>query len=312
MNTIFTVHLVGVDRPQAQACFETVFDEIDRIEATFSRFRPSSEISRINRYAARGPIVTDPEVFQVLSAAHTLSAATGGAFDITVGRLTRVWGFAEGQRQLPPAVELVAAQESVGWHNLELDATWRTVCFTRPGMELDLGAIAKGYAVDCAAAMLRRVGVTAWIDAGSSSIAATDAGPGDGWQVSVAHPVDPSQSICEVLLGGRALSTSGVREQSFEVNGRIYSHLIDTATGNTPATTRQQVLQVTVLAPDSLLADALSTALFLLGPDRASGVMDSFPECSALWVLSQAGGIRCETCRWQQSIATTTNEGTNG
>jgi thiamine biosynthesis lipoprotein len=288
---------------QAQACFDTVFDEIDRLELTFSRFRPASELSRLNRHAGQGPAVTDPEVFQLLSSALDLSEKTGGAFDITVGQLTRAWGFAEQQARIPDGRELAAARELVGWRNVELDAKWRTVLFTRPGLELDLGAIAKGYAVDRAIEVLRSAGVSGLVDAGSSSIAATGETFVRGWKVSVASPVDRRVTICEVELGARALSTSGVSEQSFVHAGRRYSHLInplidprDPALGTYE--TARQVLQVTVLAPSSMLADALSTAMFVLGQERGSAALAPFPDCSALWIYSEADGIQCMGHRW--------------
>jgi thiamine biosynthesis lipoprotein len=307
MGTEFAVYLDAADDVQAQACFDTVFDEIDRLELTFSRFRPASELSRLNRHAGQGPAVTDPEVFQLLFSALDVSEKTGGAFDITVGQLTRAWGFAERQARIPDGQKLAAAKELVGWRNVELDAKWRTVLFTRPGLELDLGAIAKGYAVDQAIEVLRSAGVSGLVDAGSSSMAATGEAFARDWKVSVASPVDRGLTICEVELGARTLSTSGVSEQSFVHAGRRYSHLIDPLVDPlidprdpAPGTceTARQVLQVTVLAPTSMLADALSTAMFVLGHEHGSAALSQFPDCSALWVYSDADGIQCMGHRW--------------
>lgn len=297
MGTEFTVYIDAPD--QEQACFQAVFEEIDRVEQTFSRFRDSSELSRINRLAAAGPMVTDPESFHLLAAAQDLSRKTDGAFDITVGRLTRAWGFSSGQPEIPDPQVLSEAEESVGWANLELDPVWRTVQFLCPGLELDLGAIAKGYAVDCALDVLRSAGVHGLIDAGSSSIAATDQDFSRDWTVNVANPADSSVPLCDVPLSGLALSTSGVREQHFERDGRTYSHLIDpTAHGLETAAPLRQALQVTVLAPTSMLADALSTAMFLLGHDRGGIALEQFPNCSALWVYSDPAGIKCQDHNW--------------
>ena len=167
MGTLFTVYLHDQGEARELEVFQAVFDEIERVEKTFSRFLPSSEIARINREAGQGPTVTDPEVFHLLEYAKDLSAKTEGAFDITIGRLTRAWGFAERKRDLPSSEVLEAAEAAVGWKHLQLDAEWRTVEFLKPGMELDLGAIAKGYAVDCALDLLRSLAVQAMIDAGS-------------------------------------------------------------------------------------------------------------------------------------------------
>jgi thiamine biosynthesis lipoprotein len=244
-------------------------------------------------------MVTDPEAFQLLAAAQDVSRKTGGVFDITVGRLTRAWGFSARQPQIPDAQTLAAAEECAGWTHMELDPAWRTVQFLRSGLELDLGAIAKGYAVDCALEVLRSAGVHGLIDAGSSSIAATDESFSNGWKVSIANPTDSSLPLCEVELGNRALSTSGVKEQSLVRDGRIYSHLIDPTThGLETNAPERQVLQVTVLAPTSLLADALSTAMFLLGHEKGSVVLAQFTGCSALWVYSDSEGIACSAHNW--------------
>jgi thiamine biosynthesis lipoprotein len=302
MGTEFVVYLDAEDGVQARACFDAVFDEIDRLEITFSRFQRSSELSRLNRHAGEGPVVTDPEVFELVATALDLSEKTGGAFDLTVGRLTRAWGFAGGQPRIPEQSELAAAKELVGWGNVILDAEWRTVQFARPGVELDLGAIAKGYAVDRAIDMLRSLGVSALIDAGSSSVAAVGEAFSRGWKVGIANPLDRGLTICEVELGQRALSTSGVREKSFVHDGRVYSHLLDPRTSDAgeamPGTGAGQVLQVTVLAPSSMLADALSTAMFVLGHEHGSAALAQFADCSALWIHSEADGIRCFGHGW--------------
>jgi thiamine biosynthesis lipoprotein len=306
MGTLFTVYLHDLGEARELAVFQAVFDEIERVEKTFSRFLPSSEIARINREAGQGPVVTDPEVFHLLEYAKELSGKTEGAFDITVGRLTRAWGFAERKRDLPSSDALEAAEAAVGWRHLQLDAQWRTVEFLKPGMELDLGAIAKGYAVDCALDLLRSLAVQAMIDAGSSSIAANGDFFSRAWPVCVADPASGDEPLCEVLLGDRALSTSGVKEQSFTREGRVYSHLLDPAPHQREQDSHSlQVLQTTVLAPDSRLADGLSTALFLLGPRRGEAVMERFPECSAFWACRGDKGDFCASIRWPQTKQST-------
>lgn len=305
MGTLFTVYLHDLGEAREQAVFQAVFDEIERAERTFSRFLPSSEIARINREAGQGPVVTDPEVFRLLDYAKELSGRTEGAFDISIGRLTRAWGFAEHKRAIPSLDELEAAEAAVGSKHLQLDAQWRTVEFLKPGMELDLGAIAKGYAVDCALDLLRCLAVQAMIDAGSSSIAANGDFFSRAWPICIADPASGSEFLCEVLLGDRALSTSGVKEQSFRREGRVYSHLLDPASRQSEQDSHLQVLQTTVLAPDSRLADGLSTALFLLGPLRGEVVMEQFPECSAFWACRGDKADFCASVRWPQMESST-------
>lgn len=309
MRTEFIVYLDVSDEIQAHACFQSAFDEIDRIEYTFSRFRSDSEISRLNHFAANGAVVTDPEVFEVLANALDLSAKTEGAFDITLGKLTRAWGFSTRQPAVPAHDTLDEAIQCTGWTHVELDKEWRTVRFLRPGIELDLGAIAKGYAVDRAIEVLRAAGVSALVNAGASSIAATDEAITQEWPVVIASPADPNHPLCEVQLGNRALSTSGVKEQHFIQDGQLYSHLIDPTTnrpGKNPAedVTRHQMLQTTVLAPTSILADALSTAMFLLGVRRGSAILSQFDDCSALWIDSDTSGVTSLTHNWPEYTST--------
>jgi thiamine biosynthesis lipoprotein len=224
---------------------------------------------------------------------------TDGAFDITVGRLSRAWGFAERRPAIPSPDALQAAQEAVGWQHLHLDAQWRTVEFLKPGMELDLGAIAKGYAVDRALDTLRKLELEALIDAGASSIAAHGDYFSHSWPVCIADVTRAGKNLCEVHLNGRALSTSGVSEQSFNQDGRIYSHLIDPVSHSRDEDFAEpQVLQATVLATDSALADGLSTAMFLLGPLQGRTVLERFPECSAFWICRGDEGDFSTNCNW--------------
>jgi thiamine biosynthesis lipoprotein len=298
MGTGFTLYVDCADESQAQSCFQSVFEEIDRVETTFSRFRPASEISRINREAADGPMVTDPEVFQLLATAMEVSRKSCGVFDITVGRLTQAWGFHAGRPAIADAAVLAEAEAAVGWELVALDPAWRTVEFLRPGVEIDAGGIAKGHAVDCALEVLRTAGIHGLLDAGSSSIAASDDMFGNKWTVGIASPEDRTRELCRVRIGRRALSTSGTREQSFTHAGRVYSHLIDPTAHGQNRNNELEVLQATVLAPTSMLADALSTAMFLLGPERGGKALKEFPECAVLWVCRGSEGIRWLAEQW--------------
>lgn len=304
MGTRFNVYLDCPEEAEADACFRAVIEEIDRLEDTFSRFRPGSELSRLNRHASDGPITTDPEVFQLLAFATDVSRKTDGAFDITAGRLTRAWKSAAKSSLPIDANDWAQLCASAGWKNLQLDPAARTVQFAHRELELDLGAIAKGYAVDCAIDLLESLQVAGIIDAGSSSIAATRDAAEWRWTVDISHPFNPSLTIAQVALAECALSTSGVREQSFTHDGRIYSHLIDlTAQEPFLAERSPQVLQVTVLAPTSTLADALSTAVFLLGPERGCAALEHFEDCSALWILQEGENIVCRGHRWPEQVA---------
>src|SRR5262249_42635422 len=182
--------------------------------------------------AAQEAVTTDPEVFQLILRSLEYSRQTDGAFDITVGPLMRAWGFFRGSGHYPTATELAKARVGVGWQNVVLDPTARTGRFTAPGVELDLGAIGKGYAVDRVVAVLKEAGVTsALVDAGSSTLYALGAPPDKpGWTVRVPRPGNRTQTLTTVLLSNQSLSTSGSYEKFFRLNGRTYCHIMNPRT----------------------------------------------------------------------------------
>lgn len=299
MGTTFDVHLYAADRARADALFEAAFEEIERVEAVFSNYRPTSELSRINREAAASPVVTDPEVFDLLARAFEVSRLSGGAFDMTVGRLMKAWGFFRGAGRYPSGAELKRALRETGWRRVRLDAAARTVRFTAPGVELDPGGIGKGYALDCVAKVLREAGVkAALLSSGSSSVYALGAPPGKaGWPVRVPDPVNRARVLSTVVLRDRSLSTSGNYEKFFRLGGRTYSHIMNPRTGR-PV---EGVLQTTVIAGDATDSDALSTAVFVLGPVRAAALLKNFKGAAALVVTDRKGAGRVVAIGWPQS-----------
>jgi len=286
MGTTVEILLYASSRVRAAELFEAAFEEIERVEATLSSYRPTSEISRLNALANGGRIVTDPEVFGLLARALDVSRRTDGAFDISVGALVRVWKRGRANGHLPPSAELEQAAAAVGWEHVVLDPATRSVHFLVPGLELDFGGIGKGYALDRAAALLRRAGVTAaLLGAGRSSHYAIGAPPRTtGWPIVVPDPHDPERPLSNVHLRDGSLSTSGSGQQFFEYAGTRYSHIIDPRTG-VPVT---GMTQVTVTARSATDSDALATALFVAGPERAAGLLEHYDGVGAL-VVTAAG-----------------------
>jgi thiamine biosynthesis lipoprotein len=301
MGASFTIHLYAADERAAAALLEMAFEEVERLEDMLSNYRPSSELSRINRQAAHAPVVTDPEMFSFLETALDFSRRSDGAFDITVGPLARAWGFFRGQGRRPSREELALARRDVGWRKVQLDPRQRAVRFLAPGVQLDPGGIGKGYAVDRVIALLREAGVqAALVDAASSTIAALGAPPGEpGWLVQVPHPGDRARSVSTVLLRDSALSTSGSSAQFFRAGRRTYSHIFDPRTGR-PV---QGMLQDTVVAPSATPADALSTALFVLGPEKGKKLLQGVSGARALWMTGQPHAPRLFTWNWTSPAA---------
>lgn len=300
MGTTVEAYLYAPDAKQAAALFDVVFQEIERIEAAFSTYRSSSELSRINAYAAVSPITTDPEVFGLIGQALDYSRRTGGAFDITVGRLMKAWGFFRGRGTYPSDAALAEARRQTGWQHVVLDSTARTVRFLRMGLELDVGAIGKGYALDRAAAMLRAHGVeAALLGTGQSTYYAIGAPPGKaGWSVHVPMPFDREHVLSTVQLHDEALSTSGNYEKFFELEGTRYCHIMDPRTGH-PV---EGMVQVTVITSAAAASDALATSVFVLGVEEGIPFLEQYPGTSALLVAGTEEAPRIVTVAWPEVV----------
>lgn len=264
MGCDFEVFAFGEDRGLLRSAAEAAIEEIERIEQLLSHYLPESEISYINAHAGTEPVRIHPEVFELIERAVRLSEETEGAFDITVMPLIRCWGFFTGIGQVPDTRTLSKALERVGSPHLRLDAENLTIAFAREGMEVHLGAIGKGYAVDRAIEVLHDAGVeAAMVHGGHSSVRAygTPADTG-GWQINLPHPLYSERSLAHLLLRNRAISTSSATEQYFERDGRRYGHILDPRTG---LPVENDLLGVSVLANEAAVTDALSTAFFVLG-----------------------------------------------
>jgi len=299
-------HLLSVSR-EAMAClFEVVFDAATYREATdaaiealelvahledqLTIYRDTSEVASINARAATDAVVVEEGLFGLLTRAVELYEWTGGGFDITAGRLSKIWGFYRRQGRMPSAEEVTAALATVGTRHLQLDAAARSVRFLQPGLELNLGAIGKGYALDRAADALVSSGIGDFlIHGGNSSVLARGNGASPGWSVAFRHPLKPDVRLAEFILCNQALGTSGSGTQFFHYQGQRYGHILDPRTG-WPA---DQVLSATVIAPTAEQADALSTAFYVLGLEPARSICERHPEFSALLVTQSqtAAGI---------------------
>lgn len=260
----FEITLADRERSFVPAA-RAAFDEIDRLEAQLSVFRETSVISALNRRAARGPVPTPPQIIDLLTRCQWWHQETGGAFDITTTPLSRCWGFLRRQGRVPDAVEIDLARASVGLDRVEIDSTGGTVAYRQGGIELNLGAIGKGYGLDRASSLLRSAGVPhALLSAGRSSLLALGGRDG-GWWIDLVSPLLAGGPIAGLRLRNAAVGTSGAGEQFVIADGRRYGHVIDPRTG-WPA---RGTVSATVVASDAATADALSTAFFVGGADLA-------------------------------------------
>jgi thiamine biosynthesis lipoprotein len=283
MACVYAIEAYGADAERLRRVVEEAFDEVDRIDRLMSHYKSDSAVSRLNREAAQRPVAVDAELFELMAAAVRYNRESSGAFDITVGPLMKAWGFFRDEGRVPSAETLAAARQLVGGGHLALNPVARTVAFNRSGVEIDLGGIAKGYAVDRAAALLReRQIAAALISAGGSSIYALGTPPGrPAWDVTIADPVDHRNAALTVQLQDRALSVAGRSEKSFESSGVTYSHIMDPRSG-WPA---QGVLSVAVLSSTATAGDALDNAFFVLGPEGSGEYLRRLPGTEAFLFL---------------------------
>ena len=269
-----------------------VLDLVDRIEDQISIYRPASELSRINASAARGWIEVSPGVWPMLVRARELWELTGGAFDIAAGSLVRAWGFLRREGRTPDDAALAAAREAAGSQHVELDHEHRRVRFHRPGVEINPGAIGKGWALDRAVSHLACRGVAnVLLHGGQSSVVARGTqGPSiggrHGWRVGLRHPRRPGRRLATITLDDKALGTSGSGTQFFIDRGRKLGHILDPRTGR-PA---EGVISATVIAESAADADALATALYVLGRDGLPAVAPQGSGTAAVLVLPDADG----------------------
>ena len=297
MATTFEVELL-YGTPNALAAANAAFAEIDGLEQQLTVYRDSSEVSRLNRLAASTVVPVEESLFRLLALAAQITQETEGAFDITAGALIKAWGFYRGPRRVPSDEERAEALCRVGMRHLVLDAEARTVRYLRPDVEINLGSIGKGYALDRVAQLLRdSFGLTtALLHGGHSSVYAMGNGPTDGrgWAVGIRHPWEPDHRLAIVRLRDRALGTSAATFQHLEYNGRKLGHHLDPRTG-WPA---EEMALASVVAPTAAEADALATAFYILGVEKARAYCENHPgigaillpqgECAQLVVLGLA------------------------
>ncbi len=263
MGTRILIEAEGAEELAGKAIDEAYL-ELERVDQGLSTYKPDSEINRLNRELAGTGVRISPMASEVIGEALRLAELSRGAFDPTVGPLVELWGFDDHSFRVPPPERLSATLSRVGFEHLAWDRPARTIRSDRAGVEIDLGAIAKGFAVDRALAAMRRIGVkSGLVDLGESSIGFF----GAARSLAIRHPLEPDGIIARFELERGTVSTSAGYERGFEQDGRWFSHIIDPRIG---APVRDSV-SATVVGDEreAMKVDALSTAGFVLGPDGA-------------------------------------------
>ncbi len=289
MGTYANIILVTADSVASAGFAQAAHATLGRVDSLMSNWTTTSEVARVNRVAASRATRLHPEVATVVDAALRVWRQSGGAFDITVEPLVRAWGFLGGPRRVPSGAEAKAAFKLVGARKLHFDRSAGTLRYEHQGVRIDLGGIAKGYAVDAAVKTLRTSGVAdALVDISGNMFALGSPVGSDHWRIGIRDPRDRMQYFARLHLdAGQGVSTSGKYEQFVAQDGKTYGHILDPRSGR-PA---EGLISVTVIAPSAMDADAWSTALFVLGPLEARRKAKARADVSAVLVEPGDGGV---------------------
>lgn len=299
MGLPFRVSLYASDEATAKAAADAAFARIAVLNSILSDYDPDSELSRLSRSSGQGKVVpVSSTLWKVLVRAQEFAERTNGAFDITIGPLVNVWRRARRKQEMPGAELLAEMKARVGYKNLRLDPQKQTAELLVPEMRLDLGAIAKIFAVDEAIAVLKQRGIARALVGGSGDMTATDAPPDQpGWRIEVAPLDAPGAPPAQIVyLKNRSIATSGDLFQRVEISGKRYSHIVDPHTGL--GLTDHSL--VTVIADDGMTANGLSTSVSVLGPERGLRLVEETPGAAAYLVRRPGDQIEfVESSRWK-------------
>lgn len=280
MGTRTAVEVWAPDRMVGEVAIKAVFDDMKRIDRLMSTYKDTSEISKVNREAARHPVRISAELFSLLETAQQYSELSNGAFDITYASVGYLFDYRNHKRPGREAID--EALPAVDYRQMKLDPEKRTVSFLKPGMRIDLGGIAKGYAVDRGIEILRRRGYQhAMVNAGGDTRVLGDR-RGKPWMVGIRHPDRENEVVLRIPLEDAAFSTSGDYERSFEEGGVRYHHIINPKTGDSP----HEVRSVTLISSTATRTDGLTKTVFILGPEEGMAFVDSLPDVDGIIIAA--------------------------
>jgi thiamine biosynthesis lipoprotein len=276
MGTNIRAEVWHEDPQVGEQALEVVMQEMERINQLMSPYIDSSELSMLNREAAKQAVVVSDEMFTILALSVELSELTEGAFDITFASVGYLYNYRDKQR--PDEQAIAPLLEAINYRHIVLDAAQKRVYFAHPKVKIDLGGIAKGYAVDNAIEALAEMGIEhALVTAGGDTRLLGDR-RGKPWIVGIRDPRNKDKQAVVIPLAESAMSTSGDYERYFEEDGKRYHHILSPKTG----TSSYEVQSVSIIGPQSVYNDALSTAVFVMGLERGIGLINSLPQFEAI------------------------------
>ena len=282
MGTSISFAVLSDDEPGAERAIAAAFDEIKRIENLMTTWRDDSEVSRINAAAGVAPVTIGPDTLAVIEASQHASKISGGVFDISFYAMRGLWKFDQDlEEKVPPAAEIKKRLSLIDYRKIRVDHERSTVFLEKKGMAINLGGIAKGYAVDRAVAILRRAGFSDAIVQAGGDLMCAGSKNGAPWVTGIRDPRGARNDVfAKMMLTNHAFSTAGDYERYFILDGRRYHHIIDPRTGY-PATRSRSV---TIYAPTALLADAVDDAVFILGWQKGFEMIEKLDDVGAVVV----------------------------
>ncbi len=287
MGTLFKIKLYSTDKQSAMAASRAAFARITQLDDRLSDYKPDSELNLATRAATSHPVHISNDLMTVLKASQKLSGATDGAFDVTIGSLTKLWRNARTSGQLPGSAAINAARGRCGYRKMHLDESSGTLKLDMENMQLDLGAIAKGYAADQALAVISQMGIQSALVAASGDLAFSESPPDQpGWKIGIDSLDGADKPFTRVLfLSNAAVSTSGGTEQFLQAGGHRFSHIINPETGMG----LESDIAVTTVSRYGITADAAATAVSVLGCDKGLAFVEGQPGLAA-FILEQKDG----------------------
>lgn len=290
MDTFSEISLYSSDRSHALNAMKEAFREMERIEKIFSKFDEKSEVSKINRLAGKEEIIVSLELFKIIERSIYYSKISGGSFDITVASLIDVWDIARKNNSIPDLETIEKALKHVGYKNIVLDEKKQSIRFLDSATKIDLGGIAKGYAVDRAKEILLSYGIeNVLINIGGNIFTLGSPSGKKSWQIGIQHPRNKNDIIYRLDLKDRAISTSGDYERFFIVDGKRFSHIIDPVSGR-PS---EGIMSVTVVSDSAERSDALSTIVFVMGIKNGLNLIRSLKGIEVLIFDKDAKLVKC-------------------
>ncbi|MDP2689621.1 MAG: FAD:protein FMN transferase [Deltaproteobacteria bacterium] len=279
MGTLVQITLMEGDESSYEAAANAAFDEISRLEGLLSSYRPESDVSRVSNAAGEKAVRVSPEVMEVIEEALMIARLSGGAFDPTVGALARAWGYSGEKGRVPAKEEVEKLLPLVDYTAVKVDAKGGTVMLAKKGMVLNLGGVAKGYIVKKAVEVLKARGMRRGIIHAGGDMTVFQTGEEKPFIIGIQHPRE-KKLLGEMLVNNGAVATSGDYERFFEKDGVRYHHILDPATGFPARKSRS----ATVTSVNPTQADALSTAVFVMGPEKGMELIESLDKVEGVLV----------------------------